>query len=160
VERCELDAADTSLAGRAHGPTRNERREGPARTGLVNFQGMSIRQAAATEQIRTLVWPRLGGLDHKVRAIVNYENFAILPELLDAYPEMVAVLSNRFYLGTTRYTTSGFLRVKLGDAPRQRRVAPISTSRATRLGRICAMTRWNKVSVPYPIALVAAGVIS
>jgi propionate CoA-transferase len=56
--------------------------------------------------------------------IVNYENFAILPELLDAYSEMVADLSNRFYLSTTRYTTSGFLQVKLGDALRRRSRCP------------------------------------
>jgi propionate CoA-transferase len=37
---------------------------------------------------------------------------------------MVADLSGRFYLSTTRYTTSGFLRVKLGDALNRRRVAP------------------------------------
>jgi propionate CoA-transferase len=37
---------------------------------------------------------------------------------------MVADLSRRFYLSTTRYTTSGFLRVKLGEALNRRRVAP------------------------------------
>jgi propionate CoA-transferase len=93
-------------------------------TFFVNFEGMSIRGQPAIEQIRTLVAARLGGLDHKVRAIVNYENFSILPELLDTYSEMVADLTRRFYLSTTRYTTSGFLRVRLGDALSRRRVAP------------------------------------
>jgi propionate CoA-transferase len=93
-------------------------------TFFVNFEGMAVRGQASIEQIRTLVSARLGGLDHKVRAIVNYENFSILPELLDSYSEMVADLSRRFYLSTTRYTTSGFLRVKLGDALNRRRVAP------------------------------------
>ena len=54
-------------------------------TFFVNFEGMSVRGQSAIEQIRTLVAARLGGLDHKVRAIVNYENFSILPELLDSY---------------------------------------------------------------------------
>jgi propionate CoA-transferase len=31
---------------------------------------------------------------------------------------------NRFYSGVTRYTTSGFLRTKLGEALEKRRVAP------------------------------------
>jgi propionate CoA-transferase len=93
-------------------------------TFFVNFEGMAIRGHTAIEQIRTLVSARLGGLDQKVRAIVNYENFSILPELLDSYSEMVADLSRRFYISTTRYTTSGFLRVKLGDALNRRRVAP------------------------------------
>ena len=31
---------------------------------------------------------------------------------------------DRFYAGVTRYTTSGFLRMKLGDALEKRDVAP------------------------------------
>jgi propionate CoA-transferase len=37
---------------------------------------------------------------------------------------MVHDLVEQFYSGVTRYTTSGFLRTKLGDALEQRRVAP------------------------------------
>jgi propionate CoA-transferase len=37
---------------------------------------------------------------------------------------MVGDLVDRFYSGVTRYTTSGFLRAKLGDALKQRAVAP------------------------------------
>jgi propionate CoA-transferase len=44
--------------------------------------------------------------------------------LLDAYSAMVADLSDRFYSGVTRYTTSGFLRVKLGDALDRRHLSP------------------------------------
>jgi propionate CoA-transferase len=54
-------------------------------TFFVNFEGMSIRSQSAIEQILTLVAARLGGLDDKVRAIVNYENFSILPDLLDLW---------------------------------------------------------------------------
>ena len=37
---------------------------------------------------------------------------------------MVRDLADRFYSGVTRYTTSGFLRTKLGDALSRRAVAP------------------------------------
>jgi propionate CoA-transferase len=93
-------------------------------TFFVNFEGFSVRTAAEIERIRSLVAERLAPLGHKVRAIVNYENFSIVPELLDAYSAMVADLSERFYSDTTRYTTNGFLRVKLGDALGRRKVAP------------------------------------
>ncbi|HYM03577.1 MAG TPA: CoA-transferase, partial [Stellaceae bacterium] len=93
-------------------------------TFFVNFEGFSVRSSAEIERIRTLVAERLAPLGRKVHAIVNYENFSILPELLDAYSAMVADLSDRFYVTTTRYTTSGFLRVKLGDALSRREVAP------------------------------------
>ena len=60
----------------------------------------------------------------KVYAIVNYDNFTILPELLDAYSAMVRGLVDRYYSGVSRYTTSGFLRMKLGEALTKRGVSP------------------------------------
>ena len=91
---------------------------------FLNFEGMSVRSAAEIDAIRDAVTRRVAPLGHKVRAIVNYENFSILPELLDSYSAMVAALSEQFYSSTTRYTTSGFLRVKLGDALRRRALSP------------------------------------
>ena len=63
-------------------------------------------------------------LGHKVKAIVNYDNFVILPELLDPYSDMVRGLMADYYSHVTRYTTSGFLRMKLGKALQKRGVAP------------------------------------
>ena len=57
-------------------------------------------------------------------AIVNYDNFSISPDVLDPYVDMVKRLVDRHYSGATRYTTSGFLRMKLGDALAGRDVAP------------------------------------
>jgi propionate CoA-transferase len=37
---------------------------------------------------------------------------------------MVKTLVDRFYSGVTRYTTSAFIRMKLGDAFKERKVAP------------------------------------
>ena len=91
---------------------------------FVNFEGLSIRDAADIARIRHLVAERLLPLGHKVYAIVNYDRFSILPELLDAYSAMVQDLTDRFYSRVTRYTTSGFLRVKLGDALGRRQLAP------------------------------------
>ena len=71
-----------------------------------------------------LVEEKLAPLGRKVRAVVNYDNFTILPELLDPYSTMVRGLVERFYSDVARYTTSGFLRIKLGDALRERGVAP------------------------------------
>jgi propionate CoA-transferase len=90
----------------------------------VNFEGLSVRDTAAIARIRHLVSERLLPLGHKVYAIVNYDRFSILPEFLEAYTAMVQELTDRFYSGVTRYTTSGFLRVKLGDALRRRQLAP------------------------------------
>ena len=66
----------------------------------------------------------MGGLGKKVYAIVNYDNFEIYPDIIDEYSAMVRDLVDRFYLGVTRYSTSSFLRAKLGDALKQRALAP------------------------------------
>jgi propionate CoA-transferase len=76
------------------------------------------------EQIRRTVESMLAPLRHKVYAIVNYDSFEIFPDVIDEYAAMVRDLADRFYSGVTRYTTSGFLRTKLGDALKQRGVAP------------------------------------
>jgi len=91
---------------------------------FVNFEGLAVRSRETVEAIRLEVERRLAPLGHKVYAIVNYDNFSIEPELLDAYTGMVQGLVERFYSGVSRYTTSGFLRMKLGEALEQRRVAP------------------------------------
>ena len=63
-------------------------------------------------------------LGKKVYAIVNYDGFTIFPEIIDEYFAMVRDLVDRYYSGVTRYTTSSFLRAKLGDALKQRALAP------------------------------------
>ena len=59
----------------------------------------------------------------KVFTIVNCDNFSIYDDLMDVYTEMVRGLTERFYSGVTSYTTSTFLRMKLGDALSKREVA-------------------------------------
>ncbi|MGF6780830.1 acyl CoA:acetate/3-ketoacid CoA transferase [Paraburkholderia sp. GAS334] len=90
---------------------------------FINFEGHEVRSVDDVEAIRSQVESNLSGLGVKPYAIVNYDNFSIRPEIIDAYSDMVADLVNRFYSGVTRYTTSSFLRMKLGDALQQRSVA-------------------------------------
>jgi len=91
---------------------------------FINFERLAVKTRNDIEKIRSIVEARLGPLDKKAYAIVNYENFTIAPELMDAYGEMVHGLVERYYSGVTRYTTSSFLRMKLGDALQRRDVAP------------------------------------
>ena len=83
---------------------------------FVNLERFALRSRADIDAIARAVGARLGGLNRRVYAIVNYDNFSILPEWLDEYSEMVRSLTERFYSGVSRYTTSGFLRIKLGEA--------------------------------------------
>jgi propionate CoA-transferase len=88
------------------------------------LEGYVVRNLRDVERIRKMVECQLSGLPRKVYAIVNYDSFTIFPEVLDAYTTMIRGLVDRFYSGVTRYTTSSFLKVKLGDALQQRAVAP------------------------------------
>jgi propionate CoA-transferase len=76
------------------------------------------------EKLRRIVENKLAPLGRKVYAVVNYDNFEIFPDIIDEYSAMVRDLVDRFYSGVTRYATSSFLRAKLGDALKQRAVAP------------------------------------
>jgi propionate CoA-transferase len=90
---------------------------------FVNLERFALRSSADIEAIGKTVETKLGGVGRRVYAIVNYDNFSIVPELLDEYSAMVRSLADRFYSGVSRYTTSGFLRIKLGEALEQRGVA-------------------------------------
>jgi propionate CoA-transferase len=91
---------------------------------FVNLERFALRNEDDIARIRAIVVDRLAPLGKRVYAIVNYDNFTIEPELLDAYSAMVRGLMDTYYADVTRYTTSGFLRMKLGDALEKRGVAP------------------------------------
>src|SRR4051812_39967185 len=91
---------------------------------FLNFEGMAIRTRADIEHIREAVEARLEPIGNKVAAVVNYDNFSISPELLDAYVEMVRTLVERYYVDVTRYTTSAFTRARLGAALEGKNLAP------------------------------------
>ena len=91
---------------------------------FVNLEGYEIKTLDDAEAIRQQVQRNLGTLGHKTYAVVNYDNFTIDQDLIDPYTDIIKDLMDRFYSGVTRYTTSAFLRMKLGDALEQRDVAP------------------------------------
>ena len=91
---------------------------------FVNFEGYSVKSTQQVREIKEAVERILSPLGKKVYTIVNYDNFSLNPDLIDEYTEMVKDVVNRFYIGVSRYTTSTFLRMKLGDVLKKREVAP------------------------------------
>ncbi|MCX7163285.1 MAG: acyl CoA:acetate/3-ketoacid CoA transferase [Betaproteobacteria bacterium] len=83
---------------------------------FVNFEGLSVRSAADIGRILQAVEARLTPIGHKVAAIVNYDRFSIAPELIDDYTGMVKGVMDRHYTDVTRYTSSTFLRARLGES--------------------------------------------
>lgn len=91
---------------------------------FINFEGLTVDDAQTIEDIKAQVEQMLEPFDQKVYAIVNYDHFSIQPHLLEQYSDMVKEVTERFYSKVTRYTTSTFLRMKLGDALSKRQLAP------------------------------------
>jgi propionate CoA-transferase len=94
------------------------------RTFFINFERLAVRTPADVEAVRAEVERHLAPLGHKVFGVVNYDHFVLDPQVEDEWAAMVRELMDRHYLDVVRYTTSGFLRAKLGSALAARGVAP------------------------------------
>jgi propionate CoA-transferase len=95
-----------------------------SRTLFINFERLTVRTADDVEAVRAEVERHVTPLGHKVYAVVNYDHFVLDPQVEDDWAAMVRELMDRHYVDVTRYTTSGFLRAKLGSALAARGVAP------------------------------------
>jgi propionate CoA-transferase len=95
-----------------------------SRTLFINFERLHIRTPEDVEAVRREVERHVMPLGHKVWGVVNYDHFTLDPAVEDDWAAMVRELVDRHYLDVARYTTSGFLRAKLGPALKARGVAP------------------------------------
>ena len=91
---------------------------------LVRIDSFRVLTKKDIEDIRASVESICKPLGRRVKTIVNYDNFAIVQELEDDYIRMVKYVVAKFYTDVTRYTTSAFLRMKLGDELKRRDMAP------------------------------------
>jgi propionate CoA-transferase len=91
---------------------------------FLDFGGLKVRTQADIDAIRNAVEARCRIFGKRVAAIVNYDGCHIDDAVIDAYAVMVRYMEDRYYTQVTRYTTSAFLRVKLGEALARRHVAP------------------------------------
>jgi propionate CoA-transferase len=93
-------------------------------TFFVNFEGLEIKRPEEIDAINDLIEARLSPLGKKVRAVVTYDNFVVSLDLVDRYLASLKRVQERFFADATRYTTSAFLRMKLGSALQQHDAAP------------------------------------
>lgn len=96
-----------------------------AQTGnlFLNFAGMRIRREEDIVRIEEAVSARCAAIGRPVNAVVNYDHFDVTDELIDSYAAMASRMTERFYADVRRYTTSAFLRLKLGHALEERGAA-------------------------------------
>lgn len=95
------------------------RLDASTRTLYIDFGGYTLNQDAQITEIEEGVARVLEDQDSRVDVVVNYDDFSIRPELLEAYAQMVDRLTARHYARVTRYGSKGFLRTRLDRGSRE-----------------------------------------
>ena len=98
--------------------------DGARNTVFLNLEGMHVRTRDDVDRIRRVVEELCQVVGRKVALVVNYDNFRIDAAVSDTYAAMIRYMETNYYTTSSRYTTSAFLRLKLGEALARRRVAP------------------------------------
>ncbi len=92
-------------------------------TVFLNFAGMRVRNEADLAAIKEAVDGTLEPLGKRVYSIVNYERFVADDDIMDKYLDLVKYVEEKYYISVSRYTNSGFLRLKLGKELGKRKVS-------------------------------------
>jgi propionate CoA-transferase len=90
----------------------------------LNFEDLQVKSMKVIEDVLAKIREICEPLGHKVYAVVNYDGFELDNDLEDAYLDGVQEMGDTYFHGVTRFTTSAFMRAKLGDALESRGVAP------------------------------------
>jgi propionate CoA-transferase len=92
-------------------------------TAYYNFQGLQVHTQKDVQDIGQAARDLCEPIGTKVKVVVNYDNFQIDEAVVDDYAAMVKTVSDTYYSDVSRYTTSAFMRLKLGSALEQRGLA-------------------------------------
>ncbi len=90
---------------------------------FVNFQGYAIRDMNDVDCVRRVFAARCQQAGRKVELVANYDGFHIEEAIGSSYFAMVEDLHAQYYDTATRYTTSAFMRMKLGASLSSRKGA-------------------------------------
>ena len=92
-------------------------------TVFMNYAGMRVRNADDVATIVAAVDGMLEPLGKRVNSIVNYEGFTVDDDAMAAYMDAVRYVEKKYYLKVSRFTNSGYLRMKLGKELETREVS-------------------------------------
>ncbi len=97
----------------------------PSRETLfMNFEGLRIQTPKDVNAVWRVAEERFSAIGKKVSVVINYDGFEIAEDVVDAWGDIVKSLSEKHYRNVSRYTTSAFMRMKLGEAMDTRGVKP------------------------------------
>lgn len=90
---------------------------------FMDYSGMHVRTTDDVDRIIAAVDNVLEPLGRKVNSIVNYDSFWVNPEVADYYLDAVRYVESTYYLKVSRYTTNGFLRIRLSRGLEERHIS-------------------------------------
>ncbi|HEX8165592.1 MAG TPA: acyl CoA:acetate/3-ketoacid CoA transferase, partial [Beijerinckiaceae bacterium] len=91
---------------------------------FLNLEGFQVRTVDDVDLVRREMEGRCRAIGKKVALVVNYDGFTLDPAVADAYFSMITYMEGRYYASASRYTTSAFMRMKLGSALTERDLKP------------------------------------
>ena len=81
---------------------------------FLNFEGLYLRVSQDVKRLRDALIRNCTMIGKKVGIVVNYDSFRINENVIDTYAEMIQYMEERHFTSITRYTTSAFMRRKVG----------------------------------------------
>jgi propionate CoA-transferase len=91
---------------------------------FVNLENLHFRSRDDVDRLRQVIEPLCQQLGRRVTLVANYDNCRVDPEVADTYAAAVSYLQQNYYAQALRYSTSAFMRRKLGEGLERRGVAP------------------------------------
>jgi propionate CoA-transferase len=91
---------------------------------FINLEGWYCRVKSDLDDLRMAIVDVCRKAGQRVHSVVNHDGFRINENLYDDYAGMVQYLLANYYVSTTRYATSAFLRLKMEEALNRRGLAP------------------------------------
>ncbi len=91
-------------------------------TVFMNYSGMRVRREEDIKTIVAAVDRLLGPLGKRVNSIVNYEGFTVDDDAMAAYMDAVKYVEQTYYLKVSRFTNSGYLRLKFAKELERRQL--------------------------------------
>ena len=91
---------------------------------FINYEGFQVRTTDDVELVRREVESRCKAIGQRIAVVVNYDGFTLDSMVSDAFFSMITYLQQRYYTSASRYTTSAFMRLKLGASLEERALAP------------------------------------
>ncbi len=91
---------------------------------FANLSGMDISTKEELEQVDRDMNAFFSGLGRKVNIVTNYDGISIAPRISAKFMTLLAQLEYDYFLTSTQYTTSAFMRQKLGQEFKNRSIPP------------------------------------